>query len=93
VGFDRHSLVKILGVGQDARRDREPAGEGPVEIHDVENVILDLVGIDGNGPLDLFGGPSVNVEGAIQNDIGTENFAQGLGEVPKLAGVLGLKVS
>jgi hypothetical protein len=82
VGLDWHSLVKILGVGQDARRGHEPAGEGPVEIRDVENVILNLVGIDGDGPLDLFDGPPVNVEGAIQDDSGIENFAQRLGEVP-----------
>jgi hypothetical protein len=83
--------VKILGVGQDARRGHEPAGEGPVEIHDVENVIFNFVGIDGDGPLDLFGGPPVNVEGAIEDDISIENFAQGLGEVPQLVPVLELK--
>jgi hypothetical protein len=93
VGFDWHSLVKILGVGQDARRDRKPADEGPVEIYDIENVILNLVRIDGDGPLDLFDGPPVNIEGTVQDDLGTENLAQGFAKVPKLAGVLGLKVS
>jgi hypothetical protein len=93
VGLDHHGFVEMLGISENARRGHEPAGEGSVEIHDVENVILDLIGIDGDGPLDLFNWPPVNVEGAIQDDIGTENFAQGLGKVPQLAGVLGLKVA
>ena len=83
VGFDWHSdFVKILGVGQDARRDRKPADEGPVEIYDIENVILNLVGIDGDGPLDLFDGPPVNVEDTIQDGTAAskmlaQGFAQG----------------
>jgi hypothetical protein len=93
VGLDWHGLVKILGVGQNARWGHEPAGEGPVEIHDVENMVFDVVGIDGNGPLDLFDGPPVNIERAVQDDTSVENFAQGLGEVPQLVAVLRLKVA
>ena len=33
----------------------------------------------------------MNVEGAIEDDISIENFAQGLGEVPQLVPVLELK--
>jgi len=92
VGFDHHGFVEMLGVSQNARRGHEPAGEGPVEIHDVKNVILDILAVDGDGPLKLFDRPPVNVEHTIEDDIGTENFAQGPGEVPELAGVLRLKV-
>jgi hypothetical protein len=93
VGLDHTGLVKILGVGQNARRGHEPAGEGPVEIHDVENVILDVLAVNSDGSLDLFDRPPVNVEGTVQDDPGVEDFAQGLGEVPQLAGVLRLEMA
>jgi hypothetical protein len=88
MGLDHMGFVKVLGVSENARRGHEPAGEGPVEIHDVENVVLDLVGINSDGPLDLFDRPPVNIERTVQDNTGIENFAQGLGEVPQLVAVL-----
>src|SRR5580765_3283522 len=93
VGLDHMGFAKVLGIGQNARRGHEQGGEGPVEIHDVENVVLDVFAVNGDGPLDLFDRPPVNVEGTVQDDRGVENFAQGLGEVPQAAGVLRLKVT
>src|SRR4029077_17398003 len=33
MGLDHMGFVEVLGVGQNARRGHEPAGERPVEIH------------------------------------------------------------
>jgi hypothetical protein len=93
VGFDHGDFVKMLGVGQDTRRGHEPAGEGPLEIHDIKDVVFDLVGVDGNGPLDLFDRPPVNVEHAIQDGTGVENAAQRFAQVPQFVRCLGLEVA
>jgi hypothetical protein len=81
VGFDYHGFMEMVGVGQNARRGHEPTDKRPLEIHDVENMIFDLAGVGGDGPLDLREGPSVNVEGAVQDDISAKNFAQGFAQV------------
>ena len=77
VGFNDLRLMPMGSVHEDARGHHETGVEGAAVVDHIEDMIFDLLAPGGQSFLELFGWPSVDVEAAIEDNAGIEDFGKG----------------
>ena len=93
VGFDDSRLVPMGSVHEDARRDNETGVKGAAIVDHVEDMIFDRFAPGGQSFLELFGGPPMNVEDAVEDYAGIEDLTQWGTQVAQVVIVRRLEVA